>query len=203
LAAGSADVLIDFTSPSAVMDNILCALQNQIAPVVGTTGISKEDLTRIEVWVERYGTGAIIAPNFATGAILMMKAAQLCASYFPKAEIVEMHHEEKLDAPSGTACKAAQLIGEATGQQTAADKGNIPGARGALISGIPVHSIRLPGLVAHHEIIFSAEGQLLTIRHDTFNRDCFIPGLLLAVRSAPENKQLIYGMEKLLPLSIK
>ncbi len=200
LAAGNADVMVDFTSPLTVMDNIHCALQHQIVPVVGTTGISEEELNSVRQWVHRYNTGAIIAPNFAIGAVLMMKAAQMCARYMKGVEIIEMHHDEKLDAPSGTALKTALLIHEAAGEVQPAreELEKLPGVRGGRVDGIPVHSIRLPGLVAHQEIIFGGEGQMLTIRHDALNRSCFIPGLLMAIRFAPGNKELIYGIENIL-----
>lgn len=200
LAAGNADVMVDFTSPLTVMDNIHCALQHRVVPVVGTTGISEDELKTVQQWVHRYNTGAIIAPNFAIGAILMMKAAQMCARYMKGVEIIEMHHDEKLDAPSGTACKTAQLIHEAAGNVPPAreELEKFPGVRGGRVADIPIHSIRLPGLVAHQEVIFGGEGQMLTIRHDALNRDCFIPGLLMAIRLAPGNKELFYGMENLL-----
>ncbi|MBS3942797.1 MAG: 4-hydroxy-tetrahydrodipicolinate reductase [Dethiobacter sp.] len=205
LADREADVLIDFTAPASVMDNVRCALQHKVVPVVGTTGIGEAELNTISGWVDSFNTGAIIAPNYAIGAVLMMKAAQLFAAYLPDVEIIEMHHDEKLDAPSGTARKLAALIRSATGQtQPAKEELEIfPGVRGGRVAGIPVHSIRLPGLMAHHAVVFGSAGQLLTIRHDTLDRDCYIPGVLLAVRSAPGKKELIYGMDKLLQLSIK
>ena len=200
LDEGKADVMIDFTSPLTVMDNIHCALQHRVVPVVGTTGISENELKTVQQWVDQYNTGAIIAPNFAIGAVLMMKAAQMCARYMKGVEIIEMHHDEKLDAPSGTALKTALLIHEAFGNVLPAreELEKVPGVRGGRAAEIPVHSIRLPGLVAHHEVVFGCDGQVLTIRHDALNRDCFIPGLLLAIRHAPGNKELIYGMENLL-----
>ena len=200
LAEGGSDVLIDFTSPLTVMDNIHCALQHKVVPVVGTTGIGDDDLKIIGEWVDLFQTGAIIAPNFAIGAVLMMKAAQLFARYLNEVEIIEMHHDEKLDAPSGTACKTALLIQEAAGwpPQAREELEKVPGVRGGRCAGIPIHSIRLPGLIAHHEVIFGGEGQLLSIKHDTLSRDCFIPGLLLAARRAKGLKTLIYGMEELI-----
>lgn len=200
MATGNADVMVDFTSPLTVMDNIHCALQHRVVPVVGTTGISEEELKTVRQWVSRYGTGAIVAPNFAIGAVLMMKAAQMCARYMKAVEIIEMHHDEKLDAPSGTACKTALLIHDAAGQMQPAreELEKVPGVRGGRIAHIPVHSIRLPGLMAHQEVVFGGEGQMLTIRHDAINRDCFIPGLLMAIRHAHGNTELIYGMENLL-----
>jgi len=205
LATREVDVVIDFTSPRSVMDNIHCALRHKVVPVVGTTGIGEAELNTISGWVDGCSTGAIIAPNFAIGAVLMMKAAQLFAAYLPDVEIIEMHHDEKLDAPSGTARKMAALIRKASGPtQPAKEELEIfPGTRGGRVAGIPVHSIRLPGLMAHHAVVFGSTGQLLTIRHDTLNRDCYIPGVLLAVRSAPGKKELIYGMDELIQISIK
>ena len=200
LAGSGAAVMIDFTSPLTVLENIGAALRHRVSPVVGTTGIDTEALADIESWVEKYDTGAIIAPNFALGAILMTKAAQLCARYMENVEIIEMHHDEKLDAPSGTAINTASLLNRASGKTRSQTEilEKTPGVRGGRINGIPIHSIRLPGLVAHQEILFGSEGQLLSLRHDALNRSCFIPGLLMAVRRAPANKQLIYGMENLL-----
>jgi 4-hydroxy-tetrahydrodipicolinate reductase len=200
LARKKAHVLADFTSPLAVMENIKLALQHRVPAVVGTTGLGDDELQSIRQWVEQYATGAIIAPNFALGAVLMMKMVQLCARYFTAVEIIEMHHDEKLDAPSGTALQTARLIGDSIGavMQEREKFEKIPGARGGRVSGIPVHSVRLPGLVAHQEVIFGGAGQLLTLRHDAFTRECFIPGLLLAIRRAPRNEKFIFGIENLL-----
>jgi 4-hydroxy-tetrahydrodipicolinate reductase len=193
-------VLVDFTSPLTVMENIHYVLKHRIPAVVGTTGIGEPELKQIREWVELYTTGAIVVPNFALGAVLMMKMARLCARYMPAVEIIELHHDEKLEAPSGTALRTAEIISEAAGatppEREELEK--IPGARGGRASGIAVHSVRLPGLVAHQEIIFGGEGQILTLRHDALSRHCFIPGLLMAIRLAPENKELIYGMENLI-----
>ncbi len=199
LSGGNPAVLVDFTSPLTVMNNIRCALEQRVPPVVGTTGFNDDDLAAVKGWVERYQTGAIISPNFALGAVLMMKMAQLCARYMNTVEIIELHHDEKLDAPSGTAHKTAQLIREAAGEISPAreELEKTPGVRGGRVAGIPVHSVRLPGMMAHQAVIFGAEGQLLTLRHDAIDRNCFIPGLMMAIRHAPENKQLIYGIENL------
>ena len=200
LKESGAAVMIDFTSPLTVMDNIHAALQHRVAPVVGTTGITGDNLEQIKKWIEQYDTGAIIAPNFSLGAILLLKAAQLCARYFQAVEIIELHHDEKLDSPSGTAIKQARHIYKAAGKQQPQKEAleKIPGTRGGNVDGIPIHSIRLPGMIAHHEVIFGDVGQVLTLRHDTMDRSSFMPGLFLAVRRAPANKKLIYGLEKLL-----
>lgn len=200
LANSDIQVMIDFTSPDTVMKNLRTALKHSVSAVVGTTGLEKEDLQKVSAWVTHYKTGAIIAPNFALGAVVLMKAAQLCARYMEGAEIIEMHHDQKLDAPSGTAWKTAMLISEAVKDQGKDNKKVEcePDARGAKTFGIPVHSVRLPGMVAHQEVIFGGEGQILTLRHDALNRKCFMPGLLLAVRKARANKKLIYGIENLI-----
>lgn len=193
-------VTVDFTSPLTAMHNIRCALEHRVPPVVGTTGLTGADLDTVKELIERNHTGAIIAPNFALGAVLMMKMAQLCARYMNTVEIIELHHDEKLDAPSGTAHKTALLIREAAGEISPAreELEKTPGVRGGRVAGIPVHSIRLPGMMAHQEVIFGAPGQVLTLRHDAIDRNCFIPGLILAIRHARANKQLIYGIENLI-----
>lgn len=202
LARGDSTVMVDFTGPLALMDNIRAALTRGVVPVVGTTGITESDLEQVRRWVEREGGGAIIVPNFALGAVLLIKMAQLCARYFPAAEIIEQHHDRKVDAPSGTALRTAQLIREARHDRPhipdALEK--LPGARGGDYDGIRIHSVRLPGAVAHQEVIFGGEGQLLTLRHDALDRRSFLPGLLAAIRRAPTVKGLIYGIEDLLEL---
>ncbi len=196
------DVLVDFTDPMAIMKNIETSLSRKVTPVVGTSGITEKDLQLIKEWVEEYGTGAIIVPNFALGAVLMMKLAQICARFFPQVEIIELHHDGKVDAPSGTAIKSAQLINEARYEHLSPGSSleKIPGARGGDFEGIHIHSVRLPGLVAHQEIIFGGEGQILTIKHESLNRRSFLPGILQAIRKAPEIKGLLYGMENLLDI---
>ncbi|NMA92192.1 MAG: 4-hydroxy-tetrahydrodipicolinate reductase [Firmicutes bacterium] len=202
LQQGETDVLVDFTTPMAIMKNIELALSQRVTPVVGTTGISEKDLDRIQSWVSRYKTGAIIAPNFALGAILMMKLAQVCARFFPQVEIIELHHNGKIDAPSGTAIKTAQLIAAARREQPPRPESleKIPGTRGGNLEGIQIHSVRLPGLIAHQQVIFGGEGQTLTIKQDSLSRLSFMPGVLEAIRRAPTVKELVYGMENLLEL---
>ncbi|HHX86854.1 MAG TPA: 4-hydroxy-tetrahydrodipicolinate reductase [Firmicutes bacterium] len=202
LQQGETEVLVDFTTPMTIMKNIETSLRFRVTPVVGTTGISERELAQIEKWVTKYHTGAIIIPNFALGAVLMMKLAQICARFFPQVEIIELHHNGKIDAPSGTAIKTAQLITSARRQHCspASSLEKIPGARGGDFEGIHIHSVRLPGLVAHQEIIFGGEGQILTIKHESLNRRSFLPGIIEAIRKAPETKQLVYGMENLLDI---
>ena len=196
------DVLVDFTLPEQVMHNVTIALALGIAPVIGTTGLSAEQFRSIDAAAKAKGIGAFFAPNYAIGAVLMMQFAAQAAKYLPDVEIIEMHHEKKLDAPSGTALLTAQKIAAA---RTEAPK-PIPaeavekavGARGGRVGDIPVHSIRLPGYVAHQEVIFGGLGQTLTIRHDSLDRRSFMPGVVLAVRKVRELDGLVIGLENLL-----
>jgi 4-hydroxy-tetrahydrodipicolinate reductase len=193
-------VLVDFTTPMAVIHNIETALQCGVRPVVGTTGITHIDLSHITHWVEKSGLSAVIAPNFALGAVLMMKFATIAARYFPQVEIIELHHDKKIDAPSGTALKTAEMIasGRLEDPPEKDELLKLPGARGALQDKIHIHSIRLNGLVAHQEVIFGGPGQTLTIRHDSFDRSSFMPGVILAVKNVPKLKGLVYGLENLI-----
>ncbi|HHT48368.1 MAG TPA: 4-hydroxy-tetrahydrodipicolinate reductase [Firmicutes bacterium] len=194
-------VVVDFTTPLTVMDNIKATLEAGVAAVVGTTGLTSENLEEIAELAVGMGKGIIVAPNFALGAVLMMRFAQEAARYFPDVEIIELHHDRKIDAPSGTALKTAELI--AAGR--VAEPGTKPaplekinGARGGEYLGTKIHSLRLPGLIAHQEVIFGAQGQTLTIRHDSLDRSSFMPGVILAVRKAPEIKGLVYGLDALI-----
>ncbi len=193
-------IMVDFTTPMAVINNIELALQCGVRPVVGTTGITQVDLSRIGQWVDSSGLGAIIAPNFALGAVLMMKFASVAAHYFPQAEIIELHHDQKIDAPSGTALKTANMIIECR-EEDPPEKDELiklSGARGAVQDRVHIHSVRLSGLVAHQEVIFGGRGQTLTIRHDSIDRNSFMPGVIFAVKKAVTLKGLVYGLEKLL-----
>ncbi|NMB36078.1 MAG: 4-hydroxy-tetrahydrodipicolinate reductase [Firmicutes bacterium] len=193
-------VLVDFTTPMAVMDNIKTALQSGVRPVVGTTGITSVDLSRITEWVEKSGLSAIVAPNFALGAVLMMKFAAEAARYFPQVEIIELHHDKKIDAPSGTALKTAEII-TSERLKKPAEKDELlklPGARGATQEGVHIHSVRLSGLVAHQEVIFGGLGQTLTIRHDSLDRSSFMPGVMLAIKNIVNLKGLVYGLENMI-----
>ncbi len=194
-------VLVDFSNPHAVLHNIYLALDNQVCPVVGTTGLTNEEIQAIESKAEAKGIGVFIAPNFALGAVLMMKFAQEAARYFPHVEIIEMHHDQKVDAPSGTSLRTADLILEQRSvfrQGAINEYEKVTGARGAEIGGIRVHSVRLPGYVAHEEVIFGGLGQLLTLRHDSINRECFMPGVLLAINKVIHLSGLVVGLEHLL-----
>ncbi len=199
-------VMIDFTAPTVVKEHIHTALQNNIVPVVGTTGLTNEDLEEINEWIQSYETGAIIAPNFALGAILMMKFSCIAARFLPQVEIIELHHDQKIDAPSGTALKTAQMIKEeqenfgisSTSENKTEEIEKINGARGGKIGDIHLHSVRLQGKVAHQEVMFGGKGQTLSIRHDSLDRSSFMPGLVMAVKEAVGLKKLIYGLENLI-----
>ena len=198
------EVVIDFTHPDVVMDNLEFLIGNGIHAVVGTTGFTDSRLDQVRTWLAASpATGALIAPNFAIGAVLSMHFAQLAAPYFESAEVIELHHPQKADAPSGTATRTAKLIAEArTGLPPNPDATStgLPGARGADVDGIPVHSIRLTGLVAHQEVLFGTMGETLTIRHDSLDRTSFVPGVLLAVRQIARRPGLTVGLEPLLDL---
>ncbi len=197
-----AQVLVDFTVPSAAMGNIRTALGCGVVPVVGTTGITPENLDELRQLCTQTNTACFIAPNFAIGAVLMMQFAALAAKHLPDVEIIEMHHERKVDAPSGTAVKTAQMIAAARAGTPAPKPGDAfeshVGATGGTVDGIQVHSVRLPGYVASQEVIFGAPGQRLTLRHDSSDRASFMPGVVLAVRRAPDLTGLVYGLEHLL-----
>lgn len=199
----SPDVVVDFTCPGSVYQNTISCLEKGARPVVGTTGMSPAQIKEIIECSEKLGVGGLIAPNFAIGALLMIKFAAEAARYFPHVEIIELHHDGKLDAPSGTAIKTAEAIVEQRGsefcQGPVTEFENIPGARGAeFTGGIRIHSVRLAGLVAHQEVIFGSPGQTLTIRHDSINRESFMPGVLLGIRKVIHLGKVVYGLDKLL-----
>lgn len=195
------DVMVDFTVPESVVENIKLAIENKVNVVVGTTGIKPEEIKTLDELAQAAGVGVVIAPNFAIGAILMMKFAAQAARYLPHVEIIELHHDRKLDAPSGTAVKTAELImesREAFRQGHPDEYEKFPGARGGEFGGMRLHSVRLPGLVAHQEVLFGGLGQVLTIRHDSITRESFMPGVILAVRKVVGMKGVTYGLEKLI-----
>lgn len=193
------EVMVDFTHPAAVEDNLRTALANGVHCVVGTTGISEETLAELSQIAPQ--TCLFVAPNFAIGAVLMMQFAQEAARFMPHAEIIELHHDRKADSPSGTALRTASLIA-ASRKEAPATPGRetelAEGARGALVDNVSIHSVRLPGLVAHQEVIFGGEGQTLTIRHDSIDRTSFMPGVLLAVREVISRTGLVIGLENLM-----
>lgn len=203
LTEGDTEVVIDFTHPDAVMGNLEFLVGNGIHAVVGTTGFTQERLDQVQSWLARNNGSVLIAPNFAIGAVLSMHFAKQAARFFDSAEVIELHHPHKADAPSGTAARTAKLIAEARKglpPNPDATSSSLPGARGADVDGIPVHSVRLVGLVSHQEILFGTEGETLTIRHDSLDRTSFVPGVLLAVRRVSECPGLTVGLEPLLGL---
>lgn len=198
LTSVSADAVVVFSLPSTVMDDIRVSMRAKAVPVIGTTGITPENLREIGGLTAEHGVGAIVAPNFAIGAILMMKMAAMAAKYLPAVEIIEFHHDKKLDAPSGTSIKTAQLIADARQERWSPAAGEDAPARGGDFDGVRIHSVRLPGYVAHQEVIFGGLSQTLTIRHDSNDRKSFMPGVLLALRETRGLKKLIYGLENII-----
>ncbi len=204
LTDSGTEAVIDFTHPDVVMDNLKFLIDNGIHAVVGTTGFTQERLDQVQGWVDgKPGSAVLIAPNFAIGAVLSMHFAKQAAPYFESVEIIELHHPHKADAPSGTATRTAKLVAEARKglpPNPDATSTGLEGARGADVDGIPVHSIRLTGLVAHQEVLLGTMGETLTIRHDSLDRTSFVPGVLLAVRKINEHPGLTVGIEPLLNL---
>lgn len=199
--AAKPDVMVDFTRPDVVFGNAATALKSGVCPVIGTTGLSQAQKDEIARLSRAHGTGAFIAPNFAIGAVLMMKLAKDAAKYLPHVEIIELHHDQKLDAPSGTALSTAEMIRETRGSMRQGhpdEVEKVAGARGADVDGIRIHSVRLPGYVAHQEVIFGGLGQTLTIRHDSISRDSFMPGVVLACKKVKALDGLVVGLENLL-----
>ncbi len=198
------EIVIDFTHPDAVMANLEFLVEHGIHAVVGTTGFTDDRLEQVRSWLAaKPETGVLIAPNFAIGAVLSMRFAQLAAPFFESVEVIELHHPQKADAPSGTATRTAELIAQARrglSPNPDATSTGLPGARGADVAGVPVHSVRLTGLVAHQEVLFGTQGETLTIRHDSLDRTCFVPGVLLAVRQVAGRPGLTVGLEPLLDL---
>ncbi|MEA5576287.1 4-hydroxy-tetrahydrodipicolinate reductase [Anabaena sp. UHCC 0451] len=195
-------VMVDFTHPDAVYDNVRSAIAYGIRPVVGTTGLSPEQIQNLTDFAEKASTGCLLIPNFSIGMVLLQQAAVTASQYFDHVEIIELHHNQKADAPSGTAIQTAQLLaelGKTFNVPQVEETEKIAGARGSLADeGIRIHSVRLPGLIAHQEVIFGAAGQIYTLRHDTSDRSCYMPGVLLAIRKVNQLKSLVYGLEKIL-----
>ena len=197
------NVMVDFTQPKYVFENAKICLENGVRPVIGTTGLSDEQIEVLNALSQAKGLGCLIAPNFSTGAILMMMFAQQAAKYFDNAEIIELHHNQKKDAPSGTAIKTALMMSE-SGNMTF-ESGNCPetetiqGARGGKsYSDIHIHSVRMPGYIASQEVLFGSSGQILSIRHDSMDRQCYMAGVKLAVKYIAEHNDFIYGLEKIM-----
>ncbi len=201
-----ADVAVDFTSPSAVMDNLRACVDAGVHAVVGTTGFDEGRLAELRSWLESApGVGVLIAPNFGVAAVLMMRFAAQAARFFDSVEIVELHHPGKADAPSGTARRTAELVAAARREAGAAPMPDatstaLSGARGADVDGVRIHAVRLAGLVAHQEVLLGGQGESLILRHDTYDRSSFLPGVLLGVRSIADRPGLTVGLEALLDL---
>lgn len=202
LIAAGVEVVVDFTTPDVVMSNLEFLIKNNIHAVVGTTGFSDDRIAQLNTWLAANPkAGVLIAPNFAIGAVLMMEFAEKAARFFESAEIIELHHPNKVDAPSGTAARTAALISDARKRaglsaMPDATTTSLDGARGALVRDVPVHSVRLRGLIAHQEVLFGGLGETLTIRHDSLDRAGFMPGVLLGVRQVSTHPGLTVGLEK-------
>ena len=206
LKTSGVEVIIDFTHPDVVMKNLEFAINNGIHVVVGTTGFNPDKLATIKSWLaSQPKVGALIAPNFGLGAVLMMQFAAKAARYFESVEIVELHHPEKADAPSGTASRTAEMITQARHEAkrpAMPDKTSsaLDGARGAKVGDVPIHSVRLRGLVAHQEVLLGDQGETLSIRHDSIDRSGFMPGVLLALREVGKRPGLTFGLENYMEL---
>jgi 4-hydroxy-tetrahydrodipicolinate reductase len=203
ITKAGADVAVEFTTPASVKDNVRFCLEHDVHVVVGATGLAPPDLQEVERWAEASKANAFVAPNFAIGAVLMMRFAAAAAPHFDSAEIVERHHEKKIDAPSGTALRTAHLMNEARqrGWEAPPDESEtVSGSRGGDVDGIHIHSLRLPGSVAHQEVVLGTAGETLTIRHDSLDRTSFMPGVILAVKKVPSLGPLTVGLEHLLEL---
>ena len=202
LKGSAAHVVVDFTTPDSVMANLEFLIDNGINVVVGTTGFDDSKLATVKGWLAANpSVGVLIAPNFAIGAVLMMEFAAKAARYFESAEVIELHHPAKVDAPSGTAARTAELMGAVRkeaglGAMPDATTTSLDGARGAVVAGIPVHSVRARGLVAHQEVLFGGLGETLTIRHDSIDRAGFMPGVILGVRKIVNTPGLTHGLDK-------
>lgn len=204
LAQTQPEVLVDFTIARVAAENALLAIARGVSPVIGTTGLPADRLQAIREAAEKRQVGTLLAPNFAIGAVLMMLFARQAARYMPEVEVIELHHEKKVDAPSGTAMRTVDLILEGRGERTVTRPSEedirVPGSRGGDRDGVRIHSVRLPGYVAHQEVIFGGLGQTLTIRHDSIDRASFMPGVIMACKRIRAHQGLIVGLEHLLEL---
>ncbi|HUU65419.1 MAG TPA: 4-hydroxy-tetrahydrodipicolinate reductase [Dehalococcoidales bacterium] len=194
------EVLVDFTIASAIMPTVRIATERGVSLVIGTTGLTKEDLNEIDRLATAHKVGAVVAPNFALGAVLMIHLAKIAAKYLDYAEIIELHHYLKADAPSGTALATARAMAVARGKPFLQPTGKAAESRGQQVEGATIHSVRLPGLMAHQEVILGGPGQTVSIRHDTINRECYMPGVMLAIKEVVKRRGLIYGLDTLLGL---
>ncbi len=203
LLEAEVEVAVDFTHPEVVMDDVRWCVAHAVNLVVGTTGLTDEDLEEIERLIDEEGneSNVVVAPNFALGAVLMQHFAAIAARFFPAVEIIELHHDQKVDAPSGTALATARRVVESRGESyRGPDAETLPGVRGGDIEGVRVHAVRLPGLVAHQEVVFGGLGQTLTIRHDSIDRSSFMPGLVIAIKAVTTRRGLTVGLESLMEL---
>ena len=197
----SPEVVVDFTVAAAARENMVVAIERGVSPVVGTTGFSDDDIETISGKARDAGVGAFIAPNFSIGAVVLMRLSEVAASHFDHVEIIELHHDGKVDAPSGTALHTARMIVEARGEpavDVATERFTLEGVRGGDFNGVKIHSVRLPGLVAHQEVVFGGVGQTLTLRHDSTSRESFAPGVIIAIRRVRDLKELVVGLDRLL-----
>ncbi len=202
LTATHPDVMVDFTIAAATMPAVRVAAKSKVHMVIGTTGLTTDNMKEIDQLANTNKVGVIVAPNFALGAVLMTYFAKLAAKYMDYAEIIELHHNLKVDAPSGTALNTAKVMADYRGKpfSQAIDEGKHYPSRGEKVGGVTIHSVRLPGLMAHQEVIFGGLGQTLSIRHDTISRECYVPGVLIAIREVVKHQGLIQGLDKLLEL---
>lgn len=202
LEAVKFDVLVDFTQPKSIFENAKICLNNGVRPVIGTTGLSDEQIAELKKLSESKGVSCLIAPNFTTGAVLMMMFAKQAAKFFDNAEIIELHHNQKKDAPSGTAIKTAQMMAEAKetfAKDNCEEVELIKGSRGGTsYSDIHIHSVRMPGYIASQEVIFGASGQVFKIRHDSMDRTCYMKGVVMSVKHVMKNNEFVYGLENIL-----
>ncbi|MFC2072131.1 4-hydroxy-tetrahydrodipicolinate reductase [Chloroflexota bacterium] len=196
------DVLVDFTIAQATMPAVRIAAKRGVNLVIGTTGLSADEISEIERLSVAHKIGAVVAPNFALGAVLMIHLAKIAAKYLDYAEIIELHHHLKADSPSGTALSTAKAMAQTRGKpfNRPPEQGQASNSRGEPVDGVTIHSVRLPGLLAHQEVILGAPGQTLSIRHDTINRECYVPGVILAIKEVVKRQGLIYGLDTLLNL---
>jgi 4-hydroxy-tetrahydrodipicolinate reductase len=196
------DVLVDFTVAQAIMPAVRIAAKHGVNLVIGTTGLTADELGEIDRLAIAHKVGAVVAPNFALGAILMIHLAKVAGKYLDYAEIIELHHHQKADSPSGTALSTAKAMAQAKGKPFSypPEQGKTSASRGQQVEGITIHSVRLPGLLAHQEIILGGAGQTLSIRHDTISRECYMPGVLLAIKEVVKRQGLVYGLDTLLGL---
>ncbi|HOD42876.1 MAG TPA: 4-hydroxy-tetrahydrodipicolinate reductase [Candidatus Wallbacteria bacterium] len=200
-SCGGVDVMVDFTHPSCVYENAAGALRRDISCIIGTTGLTCEQREELKRLTLERGLFTLVAPNFAIGAVLMMKFSAIASKFMGRAEIIEMHHDKKADAPSGTALLTAEMMAASyAGVKRLDEKVSLEGARGGESGGVNIHSVRLPGFLAHQQVIFGDAGQVLTIRHDSMSRDSFMPGVALAIRESVKRKGFYFGLETIMDM---